>query len=80
MIWHLRHLVVQSEIMDIGLNTLPLDAFVSRLDYLLGYFTGEFRALQLIVLVVPCINHLPNVCWSIFWKSNLNDNGFVSLT
>ena len=31
---------------------IPADSFVSRLDSLLGYSTGEFQALQLIVLVV----------------------------
>ena len=34
----------------IGLNTFPLDFFMSCLHSLLGYSTGEFQALQLIVL------------------------------
>ena len=33
-----------------GLNMLPLDSFMSFLHSLLGYSTGEFQALQLIVL------------------------------
>ena len=36
----------------IELNMLPADSFMSCLDSLLGYFTGEFRALQLIVFAV----------------------------
>ena len=38
--------------LNIGLNMLPSPSFMSCLDYLLGYSTGEFQALQLIVLVV----------------------------
>ena len=34
-----------------GLNIFPLDSFMSCLYFLLGYSTGEFQALQLIVLV-----------------------------
>ena len=37
--------------LSIGLNTLPLDAFMSCLLPLLGYSTGELQTLQLIVLV-----------------------------
>ena len=36
---------------NIGLDMLPLDSFMSCLHSLLGYSTGEFQALQLIVLV-----------------------------
>ena len=36
--------------LNIGLNMFPLDSFMSCLHSLLGYSTGEFRALQLIVL------------------------------
>ena len=36
--------------LNIGLNMIPLDAFMSCLHSLLGYSTGEFQALQLIVL------------------------------
>ena len=32
--------------------TFPLDSFMSCLHYLQGYSTGEFQALQLIVLAV----------------------------
>ena len=35
---------------NIGLNMFPLDSFMSCLHSLLGYSTGEFQALQLIVL------------------------------
>ena len=37
--------------LNIGLNMFPLDSFISCLHSLLGYSTGEFQALQLIVLV-----------------------------
>ena len=60
--------------LNIGLNMFPLDSFMSCLHSLIGYSTGEFQALQLIVLAafVPWINHLSPVCWSTFWKSTLN--------
>ena len=35
--------------LNIGLNILPLDSFMSCLHSVLGYSTGEFQALQLIV-------------------------------
>ena len=35
--------------LNIGLSIFPLDSFMSCLHSLLGYSTGEFRALQLIV-------------------------------
>ena len=34
---------------NIALNMFPLDSFMSCLHSLLGYSTGEFQALQLIV-------------------------------
>ena len=37
--------------LNIGLNMFPLDFFMSCLQSLLGYSTGEFQALLLIVLV-----------------------------
>ena len=37
--------------LNIRLNMFPLDSFMSCLYFLLGYFTGESQALQLIVLV-----------------------------
>ena len=37
--------------LNIGLNMFPLDSLMSCLHSLLGYSTGEFQALQLIVLV-----------------------------
>ena len=36
--------------LNIGLSMIPLDSFMSCLHSLLGYSTGEFQALQLIVL------------------------------
>ena len=36
--------------LNIGLDMFPLDSFMSSLHLLLRYFTGEFQALQLIVL------------------------------
>ena len=36
--------------LNIGLSMFPLDSFMSCLHSLLGYSTGEFQALQLIVL------------------------------
>ena len=36
--------------LNIGLNMFPLDSFMSCLQSLLGYSTGEFQPLQLIVL------------------------------
>ena len=39
-------------LLNIELNMLPPDSFVSCLDSLQGYSTGEFHALQLIVLAV----------------------------
>ena len=38
--------------LNIALNLLPSDFFVSCLDSVLGYSTGESRALQLIAFVV----------------------------
>ena len=38
--------------LNIGLNMFPLESFMSCLHSLLGYFTREFQALQLIVLAV----------------------------
>ena len=38
--------------MNIGLNLLPSDSFMSCLDSLLGYSTEEFQVLQLIVFAV----------------------------
>ena len=61
---------------------VPSDTFMSHLDTHLGYSTGEFQALQLIVLLrrlVLWINHLPPVCWSTFWKSILNNSWAVGL-
>ena len=38
--------------LNIGLNMLPSDSFMSCLNFLLRYFTGELQALQLIVLAL----------------------------
>ena len=37
--------------LNIGFNMFPLDSFMSCLHSLLGYFAGEFQALQLIICV-----------------------------
>ena len=37
---------------NIGFSMVPSNPFMSHLDTQLGYFTGEFQALQLIILVV----------------------------
>ena len=54
---------------------------MSHLATQLGYSTGEFRALQLIVLAafVPWINRLPLICLSTFWKSTLNNSCAVGV-
>ena len=39
-------------LLNIGLNMLPSDSFVSFLDSLLVYSKGEFQAWQMIVLGV----------------------------
>ena len=59
--------------LNIGLNMLPSDSFVSCLDYLLGYSTGAGLICNWLSLrcLVPWINHLPPVYWSTFWKSSL---------
>ena len=63
--------------LNIGLNMFSSDSFMSCLQSLLGYSTGEFQALQLSLrCLVPWINHLPPVCWSFF----KNNSRFVSLT
>ena len=59
--------------LNIGLNMFPLDSFMSCLHSLLGYSTGEFQALQLIVLAAfgavdlpraPCM--LVHFCFWLF--------------
>ena len=68
--------------LNIGLNMLPSDSFVSCLDYLLGYSTGAGLICNWLSLrcLVPWINHLPPVYWSTFWKSSLKWRWVVSLT
>ena len=44
------HLCPWTFSVNMGLNMFPLDPFMSFLHSLLGYSTGEFQALQLIVL------------------------------
>ena len=36
--------------LNVGLDMLPSEFFMSHLDFLLGYSTGEIQALRLIVL------------------------------
>ena len=44
---------------NIDFNMLPLDSFMSNLYSQLGFFTGEFQALQLVVLAVFGIVNSP---------------------
>ena len=66
--------------LNIGLNMLPSDSCMSCLDPLLGYSTGEFQGLQLIVLVVfgltTCLLYVGPLFGNLVWS----DSGFVSLT
>ena len=48
--------------LNIGLNVLPSDSFMSCLDYILGYSTGDFQIFQLTVLVVCGV--MPPLGWS----------------
>ena len=48
--------------LNIGLNMLPSDSFMSCLDHLLGYSTGDFQIFQLIVLAVCGV--MPPLGWS----------------
>ena len=52
-------------LLNIGLNMLPSDSFMPCLVSLPGYSTGEFQALQLIVLVVfgAVDQPLPSCMW-----------------
>ena len=56
--------------LNIGLTMFPLDSFMSCLHSLLGYSTGEFQALQLIVHAAFGAVDQPLVCWSTFGKSS----------
>ena len=62
--------------LNIGLNMFPLDSFISCLHSLLGYYTGEFPALQLIVLVAFGALYVG----PLFENLVQNDSRFVSLT
>ena len=48
--------------LNIGLNMLPSDYFMWCLDCLLGYSTGDFQALQRIVIVVFGTMDQPPTC------------------
>ena len=63
-------------------HVVPSDSFMSCLDSLLGYSTGKFQVLQVIVFVVfvMWIDHLPSVGWSAFGSLIWNTCVFVSLT
>ena len=58
--------------LNIALNMLSLDSFVSCLDSLLGHPTGELQDLKLIgfAVFVPwiTIKRLSPVCCSFLWK------------
>ena len=67
---------------DIGLNVLPCESFMSCLTSLLGYFKENSGLCNWSSLryLVPWIDHLPPVCWSTFWKLVCNASWFVRLT
>ena len=58
--------------LNIALNMLPSDSFVSWLDSLLGYSTVGSRLCNKLPLrcLVLWINRLTPVCWFNFWKSS----------
>ena len=69
--------------LNMRLNMFPLDSFMSCLHPLLGYFTGEFQALQLIVLAAFWCRGLttyPLYVGPLFGNLVQNDGRFVSLT
>ena len=59
--------------LNIGLNMLPSDSFLSCLYSLLRFLQGNSRLCNWLSLqrLVPWISHLLPVCWSTFWKYNL---------
>ena len=69
-------------LLNIGLNMLPSDPFMSYLDSLLWYCTGEFQALHLIVLAVfGAVDHLLQYIGPLFGNLVVeNNSGVVSLT
>ena len=69
--------------MNIRLNMLRSGSLMSCLDSLLGYSTGEFQAMQLIVLeVFGAVDKQIYLQYvgPIFENFVLNDIGFVNLT
>ena len=69
--------------LNIGLTMFPLDSFMSCLHYLLGYSTGEFQALQLIVLAAfSCRESTTCLLYvgPLFGNLVENDSMFVRLT
>ena len=61
---------------------VSLDSFMSCLHCLLGYSTGEFQAMQLIVLAAfgAMDQHCPLYVGPLFGNLVQNDSRFVSLT
>ena len=61
--------------LNIGLNMLHSDSCMSCLDPLLGYPTGEFQALQLIVLVVfgltTCLLYVGPLFGNLVWNYSI---------
>ena len=78
--FHLRVSVLAS---SFSINSWrPSDAYMRRLTNhnrfrkWLPDFLTEFS----LWCLIPWINYLPSVCWSTFWKYNLKDSWYVSLT
>ena len=60
-------------LLNIGLNMLPSDSFMSCLDFYWDILQGSSRRCNWLSFrcLVPWINHVSLVCWSTFWKSSL---------
>ena len=60
-------------LLNIGLNMLPSDFFMSCLDLYWDILQGRSRLYSWLFFrcLVPWINHVSLVCWSTFWKSSL---------
>ena len=65
--------------LDIGLNVLTSDSFMSDIFSKLGYLLVSFRLYNWLSTrrLVPWIKHLHPTYWSTFRKSVLNDSWFV---
>ena len=62
--------------LDVSALDIPFEYWIEQITFWLlcvmfrFSISGEFQALQLIVLVVlgAVVNHLPRLCWSTFFK------------